>query len=266
MSSHFRHVAAVGSSFAAGPGIKPIANRAAGRSARNYPHLVARGLGAELTDLTVSGATTETVLDTPQRRMRREFPPQIAGVPSHADLVTITVGGNDLNYIGSMFALGIAGRLKSSPWARPLRALLPRPQVPNPTAEAAERATVGLCHVVDAVRGRAPGARVLLVDYLTVIGPGTRPSRAAPFDEVEIDALRRLGETVSQVFEAAAARSGAELVRMRERSGEHALGSAHPWVGGLPDRLRDLGKVTPFHPTAEGMRAVADAVVEQLKQ
>ncbi|WP_416979863.1 SGNH/GDSL hydrolase family protein [Streptomyces sp. T028] len=266
MSSHFRHLAALGSSFAAGPGIEPIANRAAGRSARNYPHLVARRLGAELTDLTVSGATTENVLDAPQRRMRREFPPQLEGVPSDADLVTITVGGNDLDYIGSMFMLGIAGRLSSSPWTRPLRAvLLPGPDVPNPTAETIERATARLCQVVEAARGRTPGARILLVDYLKVIGPGTRPSRAAPFDEAGIDALRRLGETVSQIFGAAASRSGAELVRMGELSRGHALGSADPWVSGLPDRLRHLGKVAPFHPTAEGMRSVADAVVEHLK-
>ncbi|MFC8672067.1 hypothetical protein ACFUEN_05285 [Streptomyces griseorubiginosus] len=110
-----------------------------------------------------------------------------------------------------------------------------------------------------------PGARILLVDYLTVVGPGTRPSRAAPFDEADIDALRRLGETVAQVFEAAASRSDAELVRMRDRSCGHELGSADPRVCGLPDRLRHLGKVTLFHPTAEGMRAVADAVFTHLK-
>ena len=54
----YRHVASLGSSFAAGPGIEPAADRAARRSARNYPHLLAARLGAELTDLTVSGATT----------------------------------------------------------------------------------------------------------------------------------------------------------------------------------------------------------------
>ncbi|WEH13075.1 SGNH/GDSL hydrolase family protein [Streptomyces sp. VNUA24] len=264
MTSRFRHVAALGSSFAAGPGIQPIENRAAARSAHNYPHLVAQRLGAGLTDLTVSGATTETVLDRPQRRMRREFPPQLDGVPSYADLVTITVGGNDLNYIGSMFALGIAGRLSESPWTRPLRAVLPTPQVPNPTAEDVERAAVGLSRVVEAVRHRAPDARILLVDYLAVIGPATRPSCAAPFDEAAIDALRRLGVTVSEVFENASSRSGAELVRMNELSREHALGSADPWVTGLPDRLRHLGRTTPFHPTAEGMRAVAEAVVVHL--
>lgn len=56
--SGFRHVAALGSSFAAGPGVAPIVDRRANRSGRNYAHLVAERLGARLTDLTVSGATT----------------------------------------------------------------------------------------------------------------------------------------------------------------------------------------------------------------
>src|SRR3954470_1574461 len=58
---HIRRIAALGSSYAAGPGIEPVADRRAHRSARNYPQLLAERLGAALTDLTVSGATTETI-------------------------------------------------------------------------------------------------------------------------------------------------------------------------------------------------------------
>ena len=61
--------------------IQPMEDRAAGRSARNYPHLLAQRLGARLTDLTVSGATTATILDTPQRILRHVFPPQLQGLP-----------------------------------------------------------------------------------------------------------------------------------------------------------------------------------------
>src|SRR6185312_3803696 len=45
---------ALGSSMAAGPGIRPRAAgapRRAGRSARNYPHLVAEQLSLDLTDV-----------------------------------------------------------------------------------------------------------------------------------------------------------------------------------------------------------------------
>lgn len=101
MLSH-RHVVALGSSFAAGPGIDPIVDRSALRSGRDYPHLLAERLGAELTDLTVSGATTATILDRPQRTVRGcWFPPQADGIPADADLGTITAGGNDLGYMAA---------------------------------------------------------------------------------------------------------------------------------------------------------------------
>ncbi|MEU3985427.1 SGNH/GDSL hydrolase family protein [Streptomyces sp. NPDC026672] len=264
MGSQYHRIAALGSSFAAGPGIEPVADRAAGRSARNYPHLLADRLGARLTDLTVSGATTSTLLDTPQRRGGTRFPPQVHGIPADTDLVTVTVGGNDLNYIGRLFTHAVAARLATRAWTRPLRAVLPGPQVPTPSAADVEHVATGLADVVAAVRERAPGVRVLLVDYLTVLGPDTLPGPEAPFAPDVLDGLRRLGDRVEDVFAEAAARSGAELVRIGERSRAHALGSAQPWVTGLPGRLRDLRTVVPFHPNADGMRATAEAVADHL--
>jgi hypothetical protein len=71
MSPNYRHVAALGSSFAAGPGIPPIVDRFALRSGRNYAHVLADRLGERLTDLTVSGATTTNILERPQRVLIR---------------------------------------------------------------------------------------------------------------------------------------------------------------------------------------------------
>lgn len=59
------HIAALGSSFAAGPGIEPIVDKAARCSSNNYPHLTAAALDAKLTDLTSSGATLLKVLSEP---------------------------------------------------------------------------------------------------------------------------------------------------------------------------------------------------------
>ncbi|RJO75661.1 SGNH/GDSL hydrolase family protein [Nocardia panacis] len=256
-------MAALGSSFAAGPGIEPVVDKAARRSGRNYAHLVAQRLGAELVDLTVSGATTETILDKSQRVFGRTFAPQISGVPSDADLVTVTVGGNDLRYGGTMIRLGAAGRLEERALTRPLGALLRRP-VPDPTVADIDRVVDAVVRVVRTVREKATGARVLLVDYLTMIGPHTAPRRETPFDDATLAALRRLGERVTEVFATAAARSEAELVHAGERSLDHAIGSKDPWVLGLADRWRDMGRSIPFHPNAAGMAAVADMIMEQL--
>lgn len=67
------------------------------RSTVNYPSFLAKRLDAKLTDLTVSGATLLNVLDTPQG-MLKSFRPQVDGVTSDADIVTITAGGNDMGY------------------------------------------------------------------------------------------------------------------------------------------------------------------------
>lgn len=101
MSSSYKHVVSLGSSFAAGPSIEPVADPNALRSKRNYAALLAQRLGARHTDLTVSGATTANVLHEPQvpyphrwwHGRATPFPPQIEGVPADADLVTITIGG-----------------------------------------------------------------------------------------------------------------------------------------------------------------------------
>ena len=94
---------AIGSSFAAGPGITPPATgrpTKARQSQRNYPHLVSRQCGLDLHDVTSSGATVENVLHTSQFGQ----PPQIAAVTARTDLVTITIGGNDIGYIPSRIA------------------------------------------------------------------------------------------------------------------------------------------------------------------
>ncbi|MFJ8780495.1 SGNH/GDSL hydrolase family protein [Streptomyces sp. NPDC102476] len=261
---HIRRIAALGSSYAAGPGIEPVADRRAHRSARNYPQLLAERLGAALTDLTVSGATTETITSTPQRVRFHTFPPQLDGLPADADLVTVTVGGNDLQYIGSMVRLGLAGRFSSGRLSRPLGTMLSRDGVPRPSEADIDRAAAGLARVVEEVRGRAGDARVILVDYLTVVGPDTGYGRATPFDETTLEEFRRLGGQVTDVFTRAATDTGAELVAMGLRSRDHALGSPHPWVTGLPERLSRSGIMGAFHPNSAGMRAVADAIADQL--
>ena len=261
----YRHVAALGSSFASGPGIEPIEDRAARRSARNYPHLLAETLGAALTDLTVAGATTATIIDTPQRSLLRKFPPQLDGLPGTADLVTITAGGNDLNYIGAMTRLAVAARLAGNVLTRQLSSLMSRTGVPVPSRDDVELAAANLVRIVEAVTQHASGAHIVLVDYLTVIGEHTTTSDETPFPASTLDVLRRLGDTVSEVFTLAAGKTGATLVPMRELSAGHALGSAAPWVTGMPARLRDLSERAPFHPNATGMRAVADAIVGRLR-
>ena len=259
-------IAALGSSFAAGPTLAPVADRAAMRSALNYPHRLAAALGAELVDLTVSGATCATILDTPQVIAPGvQFPPQILGLPAGADLVTVTAGGNDLRFIGSMLAMAWH---RHDP-AAPMTALLAAqpagragPDVGSGAfGRAVETVSADLARIVAQVRVRAPRARVVLVDYLTVLDPGSR-SAVVDFTDAELVAFRARQDGLEQAFRVAAARSGAHLVPASEHSRGHGLGSRQPWVADfVPDARRTAGS---FHPTAAGMAAVADLLVGAL--
>src|SRR5262250_1331586 len=78
---------ALGSSFAAGPGIETQLGSCS-RSDHNYAHLVAAALELELTDVSCGGATTANILDTPQGGAT----PQLAAVGADTALVTVTIG------------------------------------------------------------------------------------------------------------------------------------------------------------------------------
>ena len=105
---------ALGSSMAAGPGIRPSAAGApfgSGRSARNYAHLVAERLNLDLVDVTFSGATTAHVLADRQRSAQ----PQIEALDGSEELVTITIGGNDVGYVPLLMAASLpSGRSQTA--------------------------------------------------------------------------------------------------------------------------------------------------------
>ena len=253
-------VVSLGSSFAAGPLIPPAVDADAGRSGRNYPHLLAAQLGAELVDLTVSGATTATILDEPLTTMSgKVYGPQIEGVPGDADVVTITAGGNDLNYTGSMLFAAFRRLDPTHPISRFLAERFPD-GLQEPSDEMVQTAESGLVRIVEEVSDRTEGARIVLVDYLTVIGAGT--SGGACFDEGERDLFLRMRTALEEAYERAAAESGAELVRVSELSRDHGLDSAEPWVRGLlTDPASSAGS---FHPNALGMERVAEELVRLL--
>ncbi|WP_333891848.1 SGNH/GDSL hydrolase family protein [Mycolicibacterium gadium] len=235
---------ALGSSMAAGPGIRPRAKGApflAGRSARNYPHLVAERLGLDLVDVTYSGATTANVLAERQPGAA----PQIEALDGTEDLITVTIGGNDVGYVPLLFAAGLP---------RPLRALLGKRE--RALVEVAE----SLRTVGRTLRQRSPEARVLFVDYLTLLPPPGTP--APPLSDDDAAMGRHVAGELARATAQAAADTGCGLVRVAEHSVDHHAWSDDPWTTGfgLPVPCRPA----PLHPNAAGMRAVADLVVAQL--
>ena len=119
--------------------------------------------------------------------------------------------------------------------------------------------------VGEAVRVRAPQARVLFVDYLTLLPPDGDP--APPLTTADADLGRRIAARLAEITAASAAAAGCEIVRAGNASREHHAWSAHPWTVGAGFPLLWLvnRQPAPFHPNAAGMRAVADLVVDLLR-
>jgi lysophospholipase L1-like esterase len=246
---------ALGSSMAAGPGIRPSAAgspRRAGRSARNYPHLVAQRLGLDLVDVTYSGATTANVLTEPQNGT----PPQVDALDGSETLVTVTIGGNDVGYVPMLIAAGLPRLARSLPLlGGRLRELL------DPTLRDRALVEVGewLKQVGTVLRERSPRAQVLFVDYLTLLPPAGTP--APPLSDVEVALGRRVADTLERLTGEAAVATGAGWVRAADVSRDHHAWSANPWTTrfGLPIP----GRPAPLHPNTEGMSVVADLVLAQ---
>ena len=223
------------------------------RSTVNYPSFLAKRLDAKLTDLTVSGATLLNVLDTPQG-MLKSFRPQVDGVTSDADIVTITAGGNDMGYIGGMMrdSFGLVGTLLVGS--------------ANAASLAGEDEVVERFEkVIDVVREKAPRARIILVEYLTLLGRDIKPGVNVPLDVQQVEKYREMAKTLNRIYaRAAEGKQGVEVIPIAETSEDHGVGSEEPWVSGHGWGLFYGGEM-PWHPNEKGMKAVAETLYERLK-
>jgi lysophospholipase L1-like esterase len=94
---------ALGDSYSAGFGLLPVvAGSPDGcyRAEQNYPHTIAAELGLNLTDMTCSGAVTANIDLLGQTTMNGVGPLPLQGsaLSATTDIVTLTIGGNDLGF------------------------------------------------------------------------------------------------------------------------------------------------------------------------
>ena len=235
---------ALGSSFASGPGI-PAQFTACSRSDHNYPHLVAAALHLHLVDVTCSGATTREILTLAQHG----YPPQISAVTTSTALVTITIGGNNLQYSTHLRLCALAqatgGCLHT---------------IDQTKQQAIDDALPNqLADVIAAVKQRAPLATIMVVTYPRIIPAGPPSCDRLSLVTADEAFLGNVGATLEQTLVQAAANAHVLL------ADPYVLGDGHGpcandtarWVEGLVPRSPDI----EFHPNANGHAEMA-ALVE----
>ncbi len=252
---------ALGDSYSAGPLI-PTTDLAGGcaRSDHNYPSLVAERLAlADVTDVTCSGAKTRDLTRASHPYPESTIPAQLDALSSDTDLVTIGIGGNDLDLFGTLVTT--CTRLRDTdPAGDPCtRALADR----TPTLAGTAR-TIGdrVTRALREIKERAPDATVVLVGYLRLV-PDRGTCRTLPLARGDYAQGRRISLALNGALEKAARRTGVVYVDAYAMSAGHDICSSDPWVNGaLTQRERALA----YHPFESGMTAVADAVVAQVTQ
>jgi lysophospholipase L1-like esterase len=179
--------------------------------------------------------------------------PQIDAVTPETRLVTITIGGNDIGYIGGL----MAASCRSSAEARGDTAAAARCfAVPAPSEESWAKLEAAMRRIAGEIRWRAPDARILFVDYLSVV-PERGTCAVTPLTADAADAARATASRLAAVTARAAAAGGAEVVRASALSKRHHACARESWATGFP-------AAPPYHPNHAGMTAVAEALRRQL--
>lgn len=244
---------ALGSSYAAGIGLgarAPGSPMLCMRSQAGYPVLLAEELGLHLVDMSCSGATSEHVLNGGQFFQG----PQLDAVGPDTKLVTVTIGGNDVSYVGDLFlAAGAGGPLASL--GGKLFTSGPEPLGKRPFSQVREN----LVAIVRFVRGRAPHAKIVIATYPTIL-PAQGTCKPLRIDEKQAELSRQVGERLAVVSREAADQRGVIFVDMNAMGREHNACSTMQWV--LPATIESGA---PFHPSHAGARATADAIAAALR-
>jgi lysophospholipase L1-like esterase len=243
------HYVALGSSFASGPAIGEMTREAPSlcmQSEDDYPHQLARKRDLTLMDVTCSGATTRDILTNSQFFQR----PQIELITTETELVTVTIGGNDVNYSRNLIGHS------AEQGANRIRGFLPGVTSDETIEAGFEGLQSRLEQIVHEARERSPNVRVIFLPYLTTL-PASGTCANIGMTEASADKMRAVAARLNAATEVAARNTGADYVDVATLSRDHNACSDAPWV-------QTASEAVPFHPNLAGMTAIAEALDQHL--
>jgi hypothetical protein len=207
---------ALGDSYSAASGVLPpdlSAPLQCLRSTRNYPHVIAKETGAQLTDVTCGAAETSHYFEPQYPGMK----PQLDAVKTDTQLVTMTIGGNDSGvFINAILSCGTAG-LTTLGQGSPCKDRY------GSSFEDTIRDTTypALVKALGAVRTKAPQARVAILGYPWIMPASGGCFLKMPVAVGDVPYGRGIQATLNDAVRRAAAATGATYVNMNKVSEGH---------------------------------------------
>jgi lysophospholipase L1-like esterase len=262
---------ALGDSYAAGDGIPTQFDVPSGceRSSHSYPVLVTDHLGLNASQYRDASCSSAKIADltAPQSTGSATDPPQLSALSADATLVTLGIGGNDLDFGGiltrciELDALGVL--LAEAFHGTDDRAPCRTSYTSNGTDEIRQKiqaASVALAAALLRIHDLAPHARVLVVGYpdLLPASDGGACARVLGITSGDVDYLNNEELKLNRMLSSQATAADDSYVDTYTPSIGHDACAAPSirWI----EPLVPTAPAAPMHPNSAGQQGIADAV------
>lgn len=216
---------ALGDSYSSGLGASGAIDMTCGQSENGYPSLWAASKGiTDFTNATCAGAVMGDVLDS-----------QIDALDAGTDVVTITIGGNDIELGEQASTCLLWGDISCR-------------QAVDGVIDALPLHAGDLDDTYAAIRAAAPNADVYVLGYPHLFE--TTPICFTPLipSPTSRGLLNELVDALNDTIAERAAAAGFTYVDAQASFDGHAVCSADPWINGV------LSLPGPLHPNTDGYR------------
>jgi lysophospholipase L1-like esterase len=262
---------ALGDSYAAGDGASTALDIAPGckRSSRSYPELVARKLGLKSSQYRDASCASAKIanLTAPQPTGSATHPPQLSALSPDATLVTLSIGGNDLDYSGILtrcVELDVLGVLvakirHTTDNGAPCRTWYTSAGT-DEIRQKTQAVSVALAAALARIHGRAPHARVLVVGYpdLLPAADGAACTLVLGITAADVAYLNNAELHFNRMLARQAAAAGDGYIDAYTPSIGHdtCASPSTRWI----EPLLHAAPAVPLHPNASGQQGIAAAV------
>lgn len=256
----FQRYVALGDSYASGPLIPNQSLHPIGcvRSDHNYPSDLVRSLHiTTFVDVSCGGATTADMTASQSVALGSNAP-QFNALTANTDLVTVTIGGNDIGFTSILETCAVDSL--TNPFGNPCQ----KHYTAGGTDQLAAAITATapkIAAVLKGIRQRAPHATVVVVGYLRILPTAIGCWPVMPISVGDVPYLGGVESKLNTMLGQQASAAGDLFVNPGIPTGHDVCQpESRKWVEGIVP----TSPAFPVHPNAAGMSEVATLLAQAL--